>query len=209
MEASCFHQDGRHPGSGRSEPRSWGLNGLGATAVRRMTSSSVLPWGRPRSGPASFSLPSVNAAISLAHANEKPDQLGAMSTARANSMLPAMLIRAGVCLPPMLGTALAAGHADHHTITDVLVQAALLFFMAALLVHVIISVVAILREREAIDPLDGRAGRLVSELDERPVRTAPQGKMPAEGQANARRRSSRLCPSAPLETRGAARRPGP
>jgi len=62
----------------------------------------------------------------------------------------------------------------------VLVQAALLFFMAALLVHVIISGVAILREREAIDPLDGRASRLVSELDERPVRTAPQGKMPAE-----------------------------
>jgi hypothetical protein len=40
--------------------------------------------------------------------------------------------------------------------------------------------VAIMREREAIDPVDGRASPFVSELDERPVRTEPQGKTPAE-----------------------------
>jgi SpoVK/Ycf46/Vps4 family AAA+-type ATPase len=54
------------------------------------------------------------------------------------------------------------------------VQAALVVFMAALFINVVVSVVAILSERDAADPADGRARRFASELEpQRPARAAP------------------------------------
>jgi hypothetical protein len=80
-----------------------------------------------------------------------------MLSARANSMLSPILVHAGVWFPAMLGTALAAGHADHHhTVADLVLEVALLLVMAALLIHVILTVVAILRERDLSIPGDGR-----------------------------------------------------
>jgi hypothetical protein len=101
---------------------------------------------------------------------------------RAFCMLPPMLVRALVSLPLMLlATGLwAATHHDHPTATDLAIQAMLLLFMAALLVNVIISVVAILRERDTADPAEHRASQLASELEpQRPGRTAPAATTPA------------------------------
>ena len=93
-------------------------------------------------------------------------------------MLTSMLVRALVSLPPMpLATALAAGHAEHPGVTDFVVQAALVVFLAALLINVVVSVIAILGEREMSDPTDGRARRFAGEREQRPSLAAePQGK---------------------------------
>ena len=73
--------------------------------------------------------------------------------------------------------ALAAGHADHPSAADMVVQAALVVFMAALLINVIVSVVAILGEREMPDPADGRTRRFAGEREQHPSQAAePQGK---------------------------------
>jgi hypothetical protein len=97
---------------------------------------------------------------------------------RAFSMLPSVLVRALVSLPLMLlATGLWAAHHEHPTATDLAIQATLVLFMAALLVNVIISVVAILRERDTSEPpTDHRANRFASELEPaRPQRAAPEG----------------------------------
>jgi hypothetical protein len=73
--------------------------------------------------------------------------------------------------------ALAAGHADHPSAADMVVQAALVVFMAALLINVIVSVVAILGEREMPDPADGRTRRFAGEREQHPSQAPePQGK---------------------------------
>ena len=93
-------------------------------------------------------------------------------------MLPSVLLRALVSLPLMLlATGLWAAHHEHPTATDLAIQAMLVLFMAALLVNVIISVVAILRERDTSEPpADNRANRFASELEPAgPQRPAPEG----------------------------------
>ena len=93
------------------------------------------------------------------------------------SVLPPALVRAVVSLPLMLlATGLWAAHHDHPTATDLAIQAMLLLFMVALLVNVIVSVVAILRERDAADQVDGRTRRFASKLEtQRSARSAPTG----------------------------------
>jgi len=79
----------------------------------------------------------------------------AMPASRAINLLPAMLVRALAALPPMLlATALAAAHAEQASVADLAVQATLLVLLAALLVNVIVSVVAILRDRDRYDGND-------------------------------------------------------
>jgi hypothetical protein len=94
---------------------------------------------------------------------------------RAFSGLTAMLRPAVVSLPLLLlATKLWAAHAEHPSATDLAIQAMLVLFMAALLVNVIISVVTILRDREAPDPADRGASRFTSELEpQRPARASP------------------------------------
>src|SRR5262245_31871170 len=108
-----------------------------------------------------------------------------MSFLRALSVLPPMLVRALVSLPLMLlATGLWAAHHDHPTATDLAIQAMLVFFMAALLVNVILSVVAILREREASDPAEHRATPFASvPQPQRPERGAPAATTPAASEA--------------------------
>jgi hypothetical protein len=113
-----------------------------------------------------------------------------MSFLRAFSMLPPMLVGALVSLPLMLlATGLwAAAHHDHPTATDLAIQAMLLLFMAALLVNVIISVVAILRERDTSDPAEHRASQFAAELEpQRPGRAAPAATTPAPAEAPSNR----------------------
>ena len=111
-----------------------------------------------------------------------------MSFLRAFSKLPPMLARALVSLPLMpLATGLWAAHHDHPTATDLAIQAMLLLFMAALLVNVIISVVAILRERDASDPTEHRASQFAAELEPpRPGRSAPAATPPGPSEASDR-----------------------
>jgi len=86
-----------------------------------------------------------------------------------------MFVRAIVSLPLMLlATALWAAHVEHPSATDLAIQAMLVLFMAALLVNVIISVVTILRDREAPDPAERSASRFGSELEpQRPAHASP------------------------------------
>jgi hypothetical protein len=109
-----------------------------------------------------------------------------MSFLRAFSVLPPMFVRALVSLPLMLlATGLWAAHHDHPTATDLAIQALLLLFMAALLVNVIISVVAILRERETAEPAEQRAIKFAAELEpERPGRGAAVATPPAPSEAS-------------------------
>jgi hypothetical protein len=72
----------------------------------------------------------------------------------------------------------AAAHAEHPTATDLAIQAMLVLFVAALLVNVVLSVVAILGERHVIDPPEGGATSLVPELEQRPARAAPPADVP-------------------------------
>src|SRR5262245_27555448 len=102
-----------------------------------------------------------------------------MPSTRAMLLLPATLVRAIVSLPLMLlATALWAAHAEYPTATDLAIQAMLTLFMAALLVNVVLSVIAILRERQVIDPPEGAASSFASELKQAPTRAAPQGTTP-------------------------------
>jgi hypothetical protein len=94
---------------------------------------------------------------------------------RAFSVLPPVLLRALLSLPlVLLATGLWAAHHEHPAATDLAIQAMLLLFMAALLVNVIISVVAILCERDPSDLAEHRGNQSASELEPpRPVRAAP------------------------------------
>jgi cation transporter-like permease len=102
-----------------------------------------------------------------------------MPSARVIRILPATLVRALVWLPLiLLATALwAAAHAEHPTATDLAIQVMLVLFMAALFVNVVLSVVAILRERHVLDPPEVGRSPFVSE-PEQPARSGPQGKAP-------------------------------
>src|SRR5262245_2360451 len=99
-----------------------------------------------------------------------------MPTVPRTPILPAALVRALVSLPStLLATALwAAAHAEHPTATDLAIQAMLVLFMAALLVNVVVSVFAILRERHPLDPPDAGAGAFAAELEQHPARAAAQ-----------------------------------
>ena len=79
----------------------------------------------------------------------------------------------------VLAVALAVGHADHPTTADIVLQAVLLLFIAALLINVVVSVVAILREREITDPADGRASRFAGQPTQRS--SLPKGHTPSAG----------------------------
>ena len=105
------------------------------------------------------------------------------------SRLPAMLRRAVVSLPLLLlATKLWAAHAEHPSATDLAIQAMLVLFMVALLVNVIISVIAILRDREAPDPADCGASRFGSELEpQRPPRAPPPSTAPAAAELSSSR----------------------
>jgi len=60
-----------------------------------------------------------------------------------------MRVSAIVSMPPtLLATALVAGHAEHHGLADMAVQWALVLIGTALLINVVASAWAILRERE-------------------------------------------------------------
>jgi len=60
-----------------------------------------------------------------------------------------MRVSAIVSMPPtLLATALVAGHAKHHGLADMAVQWALVLIGTALLINVVASAWAILRERE-------------------------------------------------------------
>ena len=74
--------------------------------------------------------------------------------------------------------ALVAGNPEHPSATDMVVQGVLVLFLAALLIHVVVSVVAILGDREISDPADGRSRRFAGEPEHRPSRAEPPGKMP-------------------------------
>src|SRR5262245_25015842 len=94
-------------------------------------------------------------------------------------ILPAAIVRAILSLPLMLlATALWAAHAEHPTATDLAIQAMLVLFVAALLVNVVLSVVAILCERHVLDPPEG-ASSLLAELEDRPARSAPPANVPS------------------------------
>lgn len=94
-----------------------------------------------------------------------------MSFLRAFSMLSPMLLRGLLSLPLMLlATGLWAAHHEHPTATDLAIQALLLLFMAALLVNVVISIVAILRERDASESADRRANPIASDWSRRALR---------------------------------------
>jgi hypothetical protein len=85
-----------------------------------------------------------------------------------------------------------AAHPDHHTVTDLAIQAALVLFMAALLVNVIVSVVAILRERDAPEPVKHRASRLASKLEsQRRARAAAAATAPAGSEPRSERVTAR------------------
>jgi len=96
-----------------------------------------------------------------------------------------MLVRALVSLPLMLlATGLWAAHHDHPTATDLAIQAMLVLFMVALFVNVILSVVAILCERENSDPSEQRATPFAVEPEpQRPVRAAPAATTRAASEA--------------------------
>lgn len=124
-------------------------------------------------------------------APERPrgGQRGSMSFLRAFNVLPPMLARALVSLPLMLlATGLWAAHHDHPTAADLAIQAMLLLFMAALLVNVVVSVVAILRESETADVAEHRASRTACELEPpRPGRAAPTATPPGASEATSDR----------------------
>jgi hypothetical protein len=84
----------------------------------------------------------------------------------------------------LLATALWAAHAEHPTATDLALQAMLVLFIGTLLANVVVSVVAILRERQLVDPPE--AGPLVAEQAQRPAPPAPPPKTPATRQAPAK-----------------------
>jgi NADH:ubiquinone oxidoreductase subunit K len=100
-----------------------------------------------------------------------------MPRTRATRLLPATLVRAIVSLPLMLlATALwAAAHAEHPTVTDLAIQAMLVLFIAALFVNVVLSVVAILRERHVLDPPEVGGSSFVAELEQRSPTGSPSG----------------------------------
>jgi hypothetical protein len=128
----------------------------------------------------------------LRHKGHNSRPVRPMSASRATRILPATLVRAIVSLPLMLlATALWAAHAEHPTTTDLAIQAMLMLFMAALVVNVIFSVVAILRERHVLDPPEGAASSFATEQEQRPTRGASQGTAPASAQPLNERAPSR------------------
>jgi hypothetical protein len=114
------------------------------------------------------------------HEDEKCEQKRCHAQGPRNAPSASHAYRAILSLPLMLlATALwAAAHAEHPTATDLAIQAMLVLLMAALLVNVVLSVVAILHERHVLDPPEAGAGPLVAELEQRPARPAPQGTTP-------------------------------
>jgi hypothetical protein len=118
--------------------------------------------------------------VRLCHRGQNSRPPPIMSVPRATSILPATLVRTIVSLPLMLlATALwAAAHAENLTATDLAIQAMLVLFMIALLVNVILSVVANLRERHVLDPPAGGASSFVAEVEQRSIRAAPPGNAP-------------------------------
>ena len=101
-----------------------------------------------------------------------------MPSPRAINVLPALLVRALVALPPMLlATALGAGHAEHTSLWDLTLQATLLLFMAALLVNVIASVVAILREPQRDEASDDPSPRRATGPEHRATGATDAGKI--------------------------------
>jgi hypothetical protein len=75
--------------------------------------------------------------------------------------------------------AFAVGHPpEHPTMLDLVVQAALVVFMGALFINVVLSVVAILGEREISDPADGRTHRFTSPPKRSPSLAEPAAKTP-------------------------------
>ena len=74
--------------------------------------------------------------------------------------------------------AFAVGHPEHPTVLDLVVQAALVVFLAALFINVVFSVVAIFGDGEISDPADGRTRRFQSPPERGPSLAEPAAKAP-------------------------------
>ena len=86
-----------------------------------------------------------------------------MSLSRAPACRPCLSWRIGALALALPTAAFAVGHPpEHPTVLDLLVQAALVVFLAALFINVVLSVVAILGKEETTEPADGRTHHLTS-----------------------------------------------
>ena len=101
-----------------------------------------------------------------------------MSLSRAPACRPCLSWRIGSLALALPTAAFAVGHPEHPTVLDLAVQAALVVFLAALFVNVVLSVVAILGEGEISDPGKGRTHHFTSPLERNPSLAEPAAKAP-------------------------------
>ena len=103
-----------------------------------------------------------------------------MSLSRARACRPCLSWRIGSLALALPTAAFAVGHPEHPTVLDLAVQAALVVFLAALFINVVLSVVAILGEGEISDPADARTLRFTSPPERclaEPAAKAPEAKV--------------------------------
>ena len=91
---------------------------------------------------------------------------------------PCLSWRIGLIALALPTAAFAVGHPEHPTVLDLVVQAALVVFMAALFINVVFSVVAIFGEQEISDPAERRTHRFASSPERSPSLSEPAAKAP-------------------------------
>ncbi len=102
-----------------------------------------------------------------------------MSLSRATACRPCLSWRIGSLALALPTAAFAVGHPpEHPTVLDLIVQAALVVFLAALFINVVFSVVAIFGDEEISDPADGRTRRFQSPPEPGPSLAEPAAKAP-------------------------------
>jgi hypothetical protein len=99
-----------------------------------------------------------------------------MTLSRAPACRPCLSWRIGSLVLALPTAAFAVGHPpEHPTMLDLVVQAALVVFLAALFINVVLSVVAIFGNEETSEPADGR---LTSPPERNPSLAEPAAKAP-------------------------------
>jgi hypothetical protein len=91
---------------------------------------------------------------------------------------PCLSWRIGALTLALPTAAFAVPDPEHPTALDLVVQAALVVFMAALFINVVLSVVAILGDGEISDPADGRTQRFTSPPERGPSLAERAAKAP-------------------------------
>jgi hypothetical protein len=90
-----------------------------------------------------------------------------------------MCWRVGLLALALPTAAFAVGHPpEHPTVFDLVVQAALVVVLAALLINVVLSVVAIFADEEIYHHAEGRTHRFTSPPEQAPSLVAPAAKAP-------------------------------